>query len=462
MVSWWTLFDKGLGTAMDEALYQPRLILVLIALTVVSVAFHELGHASACRRGGGRPGAMGAALYLVWPVFYTDVTDSYRLGRAGRLRVDLGGLYFNGIFTLGTVGVWALVRADALLVMVPIQLLQMVRQLVPLVRFDGYHILADLVGVPDLFARIRPILRSVVPGRGTTAEANPLKSWVRLVVSAWVVVVVPFLVVTLGLVAWTLPKVVASAWGSLGLQAAALRTNLGEGNLDRIALGLVSIVAVALLPASMAYLVGRILRTTTVRVWVATEHRPAPRVVAMLVAVALVSTAGSQWWPEQGTQPIQQASPGPLSDDATRGGVTALAEERSVVALEDPPEPVLVSAPGDARRAAVATSRTGPTLDREQPPIGTRRPDLGLRLNLRYRSRSVPPGRHGPSPLTHHQDRPQAITTPSPSTPPTEPRWSTRRSRCSGSPGDPSTRPTGPTPWPVASTARRWPSPSRP
>lgn len=340
LVSWWTLFDKGLGTAMDEALYQPRLILVLIALTVVSAAFHELGHAAACRRGGGRPGAMGAALYLVWPVFYTDVTDSYRLGRAGRLRVDLGGLYFNGIFTLGTVGVWALVRADALLVMVPIQLLQMVRQLVPLVRSDGYHILADLGGVPDLFARIRPILRSVVPGRGTTAEANPLKSWVRLVVSAWVVVVVPFLVVTFGLVAWTLPKVVASAWGSLGLQAAALRTNLGEGNLDRIALGLVSIVAVALLPASMAYLVGRILRTTTVRVWVATEHRPAPRAVAMLVAVALVGTAGSQWWPEQGTQPIQQASPGPLSDDATRGGVTALAEERSVVALEDPPEPV--------------------------------------------------------------------------------------------------------------------------
>ena len=34
---------------------------------------------------------MGAGLYLVWPAFYTDVTDSYRLGRAGRLRTDLGG-----------------------------------------------------------------------------------------------------------------------------------------------------------------------------------------------------------------------------------------------------------------------------------------------------------------------------------------------------------------------------------
>ena len=48
------------------------------------------------------PGVMGAGLYLVWPAFYTDVTDSYRLGRAGRLRTDLGGLYFNAIVVVAT------------------------------------------------------------------------------------------------------------------------------------------------------------------------------------------------------------------------------------------------------------------------------------------------------------------------------------------------------------------------
>ena len=50
---------------------------------------------------------MGAGLYLVWPAFYTDVTDSYRLGRGGRLRTDLGGLYFNAIVAVGDrSGVW--------------------------------------------------------------------------------------------------------------------------------------------------------------------------------------------------------------------------------------------------------------------------------------------------------------------------------------------------------------------
>ena len=63
---------------------------------VLATVFHEIGHASACRYGGAKPGVLGAGIYVVWPVFYCDVTDAYRLGKAGRLRTDLGGVYFNG------------------------------------------------------------------------------------------------------------------------------------------------------------------------------------------------------------------------------------------------------------------------------------------------------------------------------------------------------------------------------
>ena len=52
-------------------------------------------------------GRIGVGIYLVWPAFFTNVTDSYRLSRAGRLRTDLGGVYFNLIFMLGLAGVYA-------------------------------------------------------------------------------------------------------------------------------------------------------------------------------------------------------------------------------------------------------------------------------------------------------------------------------------------------------------------
>ena len=97
LVSGWVLFSQGLAAATAQAFGNPALFLAVVVVTVLSAGFHEFGHAAAARYGGSTPGAMGFGIYLFWPAFYTDVTDSYRLGRAGRVRTDLGGLYFNAV-----------------------------------------------------------------------------------------------------------------------------------------------------------------------------------------------------------------------------------------------------------------------------------------------------------------------------------------------------------------------------
>ena len=65
--------------------------------------------------------------------------------------------------------------------MIAVTHLEMLEQLLPFVRFDGYFILSDLAGVPDLFARVVPIVRSAVsrgPGtRASPACAAPPGSW---------------------------------------------------------------------------------------------------------------------------------------------------------------------------------------------------------------------------------------------------------------------------------------------
>ena len=100
-VDWWLLATHQLAVGLDQLLRDPATLLIVFVLSVASAAFHECGHATACRYGGARPGKIGAGIYLVWPSFFTNVTDSYRLSRAARLRTDLGGLYFNLIFILG-------------------------------------------------------------------------------------------------------------------------------------------------------------------------------------------------------------------------------------------------------------------------------------------------------------------------------------------------------------------------
>src|SRR3954447_13523855 len=244
-VSGWVLLREGLAAATAQAFRFPSLFLLVIVVTVLSAGFHEFGHASAAQRGGATPGVMGAGLYLIWPAFYTDVTDSYRLGRAGRLRVDLGGLYFNAIVAVATAGVWWLTGYDALLLLVATQVLQMLRQLLPLVRFDGYHVLADLTGVPDLFQRIGPTLRSLVPWRASDPRAAALLPWARAVVTTWVLVVVPFFAFTMLMLILTLPRVVGTALASAERQREAMLAALGHGGLvDATARGLAMVVVV--------------------------------------------------------------------------------------------------------------------------------------------------------------------------------------------------------------------------
>jgi putative peptide zinc metalloprotease protein len=64
---------------------------VIVIGNYLGVLLHELSHAAACVEGGGRCGPVGIGIYLVFPVFYTDVSDSWRLPRSRRIMVDSAG-----------------------------------------------------------------------------------------------------------------------------------------------------------------------------------------------------------------------------------------------------------------------------------------------------------------------------------------------------------------------------------
>ena len=161
----WFFFFHGVAQSLRELLYNPLLMLMVLGLVVIATALHEIGHATATRYGGAEPGVMGVGIYIVWPAFYTDVTDAYRLGRGGtaahRPRRHLLQRHLHPGHRRRLRGDRLRAAADPDLV----QHLQIIQQLLPFLRLDGYYILSDLTGVPDMFARIKPTLKSLVPGK---------------------------------------------------------------------------------------------------------------------------------------------------------------------------------------------------------------------------------------------------------------------------------------------------------
>ncbi|HVW35253.1 MAG TPA: hypothetical protein VHL53_22155, partial [Acidimicrobiia bacterium] len=224
----WLFGSHGVGGALTDVFRHPVPLVLVIALVCLSGAFHELGHAAGCRYSGGRPGVAGVGLYLWWPVMYTNVTDAYRLDRRGRLRTDLGGIYFNAVFILATFGAYAATGYEPLLALVFLEHVLVFQQLIPWVRLDGYYIVSDLTGVPDVLSRLRPALASLVPGRplhpAVRALRPPARRWLFGYLGSAALFVVLVLVPSIPL----LPTTLAAEWSALGPHLHALGAAAGE------------------------------------------------------------------------------------------------------------------------------------------------------------------------------------------------------------------------------------------
>ncbi|MBW3574781.1 MAG: DivIVA domain-containing protein [Actinobacteria bacterium] len=227
----WLFLVRGFGTEVVEVLTDPVLFAALAGFQIFSGVFHELGHSTACRYGGASPGKVGVGIYLVWPVYYSDVTDSYRLSRLGRLRTDLGGVYFNVVLVLVLAGAYLATGWEPLLVAIVLEQFDIVYQFLPFLRLDGYYVVSDLIGVPDLFGRIGPILRSLRPGAPPDPAVTELKPRVRPIVTIWVLASVVVIAGFLGAVVTQGPSWVATASSIFGERIDEASASMAEGDL---------------------------------------------------------------------------------------------------------------------------------------------------------------------------------------------------------------------------------------
>ena len=118
-----------------------------------------MGHGLMTKRFGCRVPAMGVALLVMWPVLWTDTNDAWRLtDRRKRLAIDAAGMLAE--ITLAVVAslAWSVlpdgpVRTGAFLLSSSTWVLTVLVNVNPLMRFDGYFLLSDLIDVPNLQER---------------------------------------------------------------------------------------------------------------------------------------------------------------------------------------------------------------------------------------------------------------------------------------------------------------------
>ncbi|HEU0042490.1 MAG TPA: MinD/ParA family protein, partial [Jiangellaceae bacterium] len=357
------LIRRGdLTTSLVQVLGTPSLLLALFGLLIAGAIVHELGHAAACHYGGAPPGRIGFGVYILFPAFYTDVTDSYRLGRAGRVRTDLGGLYFNVWWVLGLGGTYLITGNGLFLLAVVLVHLEMAQQLLPAVRFDGYWVLSDLAGVPDLFARVRPVLAGMIPGRQTDPRVAELRPAARRLVIGWVVIVVPLLLLGFGWLLKSLPFFVRSTVDALTAQWETAVSAWRDGDIALLALASISALILAIPLLGLAVLLWRLAGSIVIRLKrLVTKRSPQPQTPTAHPEVIMpTSKSPGQSFSEKaasanGASPSPPAQPeatqrsGPRTARETSGRTELTAAAFTDEAMLKPPRP----APGRGWRRGV-------------------------------------------------------------------------------------------------------------
>ena len=282
----------ALVQAARQLPFHPALFLLVTGLVLFSGFFHELGHAAGTRYGGASPGVMGVGIYLAFPAFYTDLTDSYRLNRRGRLRSDLGGVYFNAVLIVVAAATYIPTRFGPLLVFIVLSQAAALYQFLPFIRLDGYYIMSDLIGVPNLFAFVGPVLASLFRRHDPRIEAQLalVNRRARLAIRAWAALTVVFLAFNLVTIVLLAPVLFPSEWSAAHFQVDAMAVAIGHQDVAAGLNDLVDLVFITIAPLGILLILGMMLRrlARAVRKWWPTHRLLTAALVVVLAGAVFV------------------------------------------------------------------------------------------------------------------------------------------------------------------------------
>jgi putative peptide zinc metalloprotease protein len=306
VLDYWYFVVHGVGQGLRDTLYNPLTMLLLYVLLILSVGWHELGHATGCKYSGATPGKIGFGIYIIWPAFFTDVTDVYSVGKKGKVRTDLGGVYFNAIFSLAIGAVYFVTGFEPILTLIMIQHLLILYNFMPMLRLDGYFVIADSTGVPDLFSRIKPVLKSMKPGQEAPKQVTELKRGVRRVVTTWVLLTVPVLIVVFTMMVIHAPRVLATTWDSLFVQKNTIASAVRGGDIAKGLVGGIQSLILILPVGGMGVTALNVVKRSAKGISNLYQRRPAAGMAVGLACMAALVFAVYTLWPNGDYRPIQK------------------------------------------------------------------------------------------------------------------------------------------------------------
>lgn len=148
-----------------HAYFTPTNMLLLMGVLAVVKVLHEFGHGLTCLHFGGRCHELGMMFLVFTPCLYCNVSDAYRFpNKWHRAAVGAAGIYVELLLASVAVYLWWFTEPGLLnQICLGVAALCSVSTLLfngnPLMRYDGYYVLCDIVETPNLAERSASVVR---------------------------------------------------------------------------------------------------------------------------------------------------------------------------------------------------------------------------------------------------------------------------------------------------------------
>lgn len=231
------------GSALLSGSSGPVLFLFLIPAYLFSILIHEAGHAFTTKAFGCEVPRVGIGWYWFSPIAFVDTSDTWLAERWPRIAVSLAGPYANVLLAgIASLAAWLTSNPVAVAALWQFAFVSYVMVLLnfnPLLEYDGYYVLMDLLERPNLRAHALAWLGKEFPTAVRTPErlkghgmelAFGLGSVFYIVLMSGLVLVFYRLTVQ-SWMAHLLPAIVAAslAWVvAAGVAAASLAAVVGQ------------------------------------------------------------------------------------------------------------------------------------------------------------------------------------------------------------------------------------------
>jgi len=160
------LLGTGLTQAFDVTAIRGDRWALLFVCYLLAKSLHELGHGLTCRHFGGECHEIGVIVLVFSPTLYCEVSDSWMMpNKWHRIAIGAAGMWVESILAALALFAWWFSRPGlfhhlCLNVFFVSTITTVIFNLNPLMRYDGYYMLSDLLEIPNLADKSRTMLRN--------------------------------------------------------------------------------------------------------------------------------------------------------------------------------------------------------------------------------------------------------------------------------------------------------------